>query len=448
MSFDSNRSRPRRRPVMAGCLAFALTLGLAACGKSQEAGGGHGGPPGAGGAPPPMPVTVKEVQSRKVPAVVEAVGTLEGVREVEVRARVAGVLQKQLYKEGERVKAGQPLFTIERVTYDIALDAARAQVAQQQALVEQARRESQRLATLIKERAISQREAQDAASTLKSAEAQLKASRAQVREAQLNVGYAKVTAPIAGLAQRAQHSEGALVAPTSDAGLLTTIVQENPIRIRFALSQSDAEMLRGGKANEVHLLGADGKPTQTVGRMDYAASTIDPKLGTVQMRAEMPNADGRWLPGQFVRVQITAGEQDGFLVPQSAVASSEQGRFVWLIGPEGKAQTKPVRTGAWVGGDWVVRGLDNGDKVITNNLIKLRPGAAVQVAQAPPPEQGASGASGASGATGAMGAQGAVGATGAAGAQGAVGAQGASGAQGAKGAVGAQGAEPAASRSQ
>jgi membrane fusion protein (multidrug efflux system) len=337
-----------------------------------------------------MPVAVLEARARAVPSFIEAVGTLEGLREVEVRARVAGVLQKQLFREGERVRAGAPLYQIERTPYQIALDAARAAVAQQEARVEQARRESGRLSTLLAERAISQREADDASSALKTGEAALLAARAQAREAQLNLGYAQVTAPITGIAQRAQRSEGALISPAAaDGGLLTTIVQTNPIRVRFALAQSDADALRRGGARQVQLLGDDGKASPETGRLDFAGSTVDPRLGTVQMRAEMPNPEGRWLPGQFVRVQVATGEQHGFLVPQAAVASGDQGRFVWIIGPEGKAMPRPVQVGGWVGQDWVIRGgLNDGDRVITNNLMKLRPGAPVQAAA--PAAQGAS----------------------------------------------------------
>ena len=377
---------------------FALPLmalmALAACNRAPAQGGGPGGP-GAGGPPPAMPVTVVELKLQKVPLTVEAVGTLEGLREVDVRARVGGVLQKQLFREGSPVRAGATLYQIERAPYEIALEAAHAAVAQQESRLEQARRENGRLASLVKERAISQREADDAASTVKTAEAALLAARAQQREAQLNVGYAHVTAPIAGIVQRSQHNEGALVSPAAaDGGLLTTIVQTHPLRVRFALAQDEAAQLRRGGGKEVHLLGADGLPSKETGRVDYAASMIDPRLGTVQMRAELPNPSGQWLPGQFVRVQITAGEQQGFLVPQSAVMSGEQGRFVWVIGPEGKALAKPVQTGAGLGTDWIVRsGVEAGDKVITNNLMKLRPGAPVQVAVAAPPAAASAAAS-------------------------------------------------------
>ncbi len=384
--------RLSRERALAAAAGLAVVVLLAGCDRAPAQGGPGGG---AGGPPPAMPVTVVEARPQQLPAGIETVATLEGQREVEVRARVGGVLLKQLFREGEAVRAGAVLYQIEPAPFDIALDAARATVAQQEARVEQARRENERLAALIRDRAISQREADDAGSGLKTAEAALLAARAQLREAQLNAGYTQVAAPIGGVAQRSQRSEGALISPAADGGLLTTIVQTHPIRARFALTEAEAAALRKARGAEVRLIGADGRPTATVGRLDFAGSMVDPRLGTVAMRAELPNPDGAWLPGQFVRVLVTSGRTEGFLVPQSAVMSGEQGRFVWVIGAEGKAMPKPVQTGPWQGSDWVITGgLAAGDKVITNNLMKLFPGAAVQVAGDPPaaPASAASGA--------------------------------------------------------
>lgn len=366
-------SYPPHRAALAALTVAAL---LSACDRSPAP--SAGGPPG--GAMPPLAVTVLNAEPRKVPVVIETVGTLEGLREVEVRARVAGTLQQQLYREGEPVAAGAALFRIERAPFEIAVDAARAAVAQAEARAEQARRETARLASLVADRAISQREADDAASTAKTAEAALLAARTQLRDAQLNQGYTEVAAPIAGVAQRAQRSVGSLVSPTADGGLLTTVVQVDPIRVRFALSEAELAQVRQGKGRTVRLLGADGQPVPQVGRLDFAGSVVDPRLGTVPMRAEIANPGGQWLPGQFVRAQIVTGEQDAFLVPQAAVQSGDQGRFVWVMA-DGKAAPKPVVAGPWQGQDWVIRsGLAAGDKVIVDNLIKLRPGAPVQVA--------------------------------------------------------------------
>lgn len=389
----SPAARPPRRPTRAAATLGALgaLLLLAAC---QRGGTPAGGPPG--GAMPPLPVTLLDVKPQKVPVTIEVVGTLEGLAEVEVRTRVAGALQQQLVREGESVAADAPLFRIERAPFEVAVDAARAAVAQAEARAEQARRENARLAALVADKAVSQREADDAASAVKTAEAALLAARAQLRQAELELGYTDIRAPIAGVAQRALRSVGTLVSPAAESGLLTTIVRIDPIRVRFALAESEAALVRGAAGRQVRLIGADGKPSAEVGRLDFAGSTVERGLGTVPMRAEIANPSRAWLPGQFVRVQLVIGEQDAFLVPQAAVMSGDQGRFVWVMA-DGKAAPKPVQAGSWQGSDWVVRsGLVAGDKVIVDNLIKLRPGAPVQAAPARAP--GAGGAAPAAGA--------------------------------------------------
>ncbi len=353
---------------------------LMACGQ-KPAGGAGAGPGGPGGQMPPLPVSVVQAQTQKLPILIEAVGTTEGARDIEVRAQVSGILKKQLYKEGETVRAGAPLFQIDRASYEIALAQAKASLAQEQAAGERAKRESGRLKQLAEEKAISQREYDDAVSTARQSDATLQAAQARVREAQLSISYTSVNAPIGGVAQRALRSEGSLVQVGTDSGLLTTLSQTDPIRVRFALSESEYAQLRAGKGSEVRLLQPDGQPYKIRGKLNYSGVTVDSKLGTVQLRAEFPNPDLTLLPGQFVRAQVVAGEQEAILVPQAAVMSGDQGRFVWTIGADGKATPKPVEAAQWQGSEWVIRkGLANGDKVITNNLIKIRPGAPVQVA--------------------------------------------------------------------
>lgn len=365
---------------------LAFTLCLAACGPSQPPAGAAGGPPG--GAMPPMPVQVRVVKQQGVPVLIDAVGQAEGSKEVEVRARVTGLVERQLYTEGDRVKAGAPLFTIERAPFENALAQARAALVSEQARTEQARRELQRLKPLADQQAIPQREADDAASTLRLAEAALAAAQARVKDAELNLSYTQVTAPIAGVTGRAERSPGSLVTPTD--GLLTRISQTDPVWVRFSFSESERLRLNGAQAAVVRLLGPDGKPTGPEGRLNFTGSTVDARLGTVQLRAVFPNPGLAVLPGQFVRAQVQAGSESAWLVPQAAVMSGEQGKMVWTL-KEGKATPTPVEVGGWVGADWAVRkGLKDGDQVIVDNLIKIRPGAPVQVAQAAPAASAAS----------------------------------------------------------
>lgn len=355
---------------------IAAALLLSACSGDKSA-------QPAAAAPQALPVTVIEVAPTQAPLVVEAVAQAEGAREVEVRARVSGILEKWLFREGEPVKAGQMLFRIERAPFEIALAQAKARLAEAQAVEEQTAREAQRLTGLVADKAISQKEFDDARSASAVARATVKSAEAAVREAELNLSYTQVTAPVAGVTGRAHRSEGSLVNTGSDS-LLTTIAQINPIWVRFSLSDNDLAAVPGGRAavrsfREVELQLPDGSILPQRGRINFSASRIDPALGTLEMRAEFANADAVVLPGQFVRARVIAGERDNvFLVPQAAVTQTESGPVVMLANADGKVEPRPVKLGQWQGKDWVVTGgLQAGDRVIVDNLIKLRPGAPV-----------------------------------------------------------------------
>ena len=342
-------------------------------------------------APAAVPAKVVEVQPRTVPIVVEGVGQVEGSKEVEVRSRVAGTLKSTLYKEGDVVKAGAPLFQIDREPFEIALAQARSGLAQEQARNEQVKREAARLKDLVSQRAISQKEFDDATSNAKLSDASLEAARAKVREAELNLSYTSVAAPVGGVTGRAQRSDGSLIATTGADSLLTTVSQMDPVWVRFSLSESDLAKLPGGRLDrqanpEIKLVMPDGSTYPTKGHLNFTASQIDPRLATLQLRAEFPNNGKGLLPGQFVRVQVVAGKRDNvFLVPQVAVTQTETGYLVFVLDAQGKAELRPVKVGDWIGKDWtVLDGLKAGDKVVVDNLMKLRPGATVApVADAP-----------------------------------------------------------------
>lgn len=375
--------------------AMLGALGAAGCSGDKQA----GGPPKPGA----MPVTVIEMQPQKVPTSIEIMAQTEGARETEVRARVGGILVKRLYQEGDTVKAGQPLFQIDRAPYEIALAEAKARA-------EQTAREASRLKPLAEAKAIAQRDYDDAVSANAMAQAAL-------RQAELNLSWTTVTAPVAGTTSRAVKSDGNLIS-TADS-LLTSIYQTNPIWVRFSLGESDLAKFPGGRMTEkdikgVELIMANGQTYEKRGKINFLATNIDTTLGTQALRAEFDNAGSQLLPGQFVRVRILTGERDGvFLVPQSAVLQTEQGTLVMTAGPENKVAPRPVKAGEWYGKDWVILGgLNAGDKVIVDNLIKLRPGAPVEpkmpAAPATPPnagrqQQGMSGMSGMSGMAGMSG---------------------------------------------
>ena len=363
---------PARPRAVLSCIACVLVL--AGCGKKE-------GAPGAGGAaPPPLPVTVLAVHRQKVPISLEAVGQAAGSRDVEIRARVNGILDKRLYDEGAAVKAGQTLFVIDPAPYELAVQDARAALQQERVRRELAETDAKRLGPLAAEKAISQRDLDQALATEKQASAAIASAEAKLKEAELNLSYTRVIAPIGGITGRALRSEGSLVTANTDSSLLTTLTQVDPIWVLFPLAESDFSRVRGAKqATRVQLVGEDGAILADHGRLNFTSTTVDAKTGAVQLRAELPNPGARWLPGQFVKVRILAGEQDAMLVPQAAVLQTDQARIVMTVGQDGKVVPKPVRTANWIGTDMVVTGgLDDGDRVIIDNLVKVRPGAPVR----------------------------------------------------------------------
>jgi membrane fusion protein (multidrug efflux system) len=373
--------------------ALAVAVMLAACGK-EAASPGSGS--AAGAAPAAVPVHIVKVEPRRVPIQFDVVGQVEGSKQVEVRARVSGILQKQFYREGDAVKEGAPLFEIDRAPYEVALAQARAQLAQATAQAEQSRREETRLKPLVGDRAVSRKEYDDAVSARQLAEAAVQQASASVRQAELNLSYTSVAAPVAGITGRAEHSVGTLITTDAGGSLLTTINQLTPIWVRFSLAESDLAKLPTGRISAetpavVELGFPDGSRYPFKGRLNFAATAIDPRLGTQQLRAVFDNPRQQLLPGQFVNVRITAGERDNvFLVPQAAVVQTEKGYVVFVVDAEGKAQARTVKTGDWIGSDWAIgSGLNAGDRVIVDNLLKIRPGAPVSEAPAAATSAGA-----------------------------------------------------------
>lgn len=341
-----------------------------------------------GGNIPGLPVQVLTVKQQMVPVSLEAVGQAEGSLEVEVRARVSGILERKLYDEGKYIQAGDPLYKIERAPYEISLQRAKANLAQRQAQLEQARREAQRLQPLAKDKAIAQREYDDAVTTARLAEAAADSARAEIREAELNLSYTSIVAPISGITGRSQKSQGALMTAGSDS-LLMTIAQTDPIWVRFSISESELVKVRASTKPKVNVLGEDGKEHLMGGKLNFAGSTVDKLTGAVQLRAAFQNPQLHILPGQFVRVQVLTDPVPAYKIPQTAVAQNEDGHMVW-VAREGKAVSVPIKTGSWLGKDWVVlNGLSDGDLVIVDNLIKLSPETPVE----PQPEASAGSAS-------------------------------------------------------
>jgi len=244
--------------------------------------------------------------------------------------------------------------------------------------VMRARSDEQRQRQLLAQNFVSQRAYDLATADLAIAVAGLQAAKVRVQQAQLNLSYTTVKAPIHGVTGRSLFSEGALVSANSS--VLTTLAQLSPIWVRFSFSDNELTKFGGhlhsNNVQKVIMILPDGSEYQQEGEINFAASKIDPLLGTQQLRATFENADQRILPGQFVRVRVIAREsRTVFVVPQVAVLTSDFGRYLYVIDEKNAIVQRPVIAGDWIGKDWIIMdGLKTGDRVVVDNLIKLAPG--------------------------------------------------------------------------
>ncbi len=361
-----------------------MTLALGAC---------HN-PSAAPKPPPPPQVSVTTVTPHDIPVTWEFVGRTQGFRDVQVRARVTGVLLKRTYTEGSFVKKGTLLFEIDPAQFKAVLDQQQGVVAQAEATLANANRNVARLQPLYKAHAVSRKDLDDALSAQAVAKANLESARAQLQQAQLNLDYTRVVAPISGLTGKANQSEGSLVT-AGQTSPLTTISQTDPIYVYFSFADDDYLKIRNEVAAkqmtfppdgnfDVTLELGDGSTYAAHGRIDFRDNRIDANTGTIQARAEFPNPDGQLVPNQFVRVIVNGAQYpQAIAIPQRAVLQGQGGQFVYVVDKNGKAERRAVKVGEWIGTDWLIHdGLAAGDRVIVDGVQKVRPGAAVSIAPA------------------------------------------------------------------
>lgn len=347
-------------------------------------------------APPPLAVETVTIEGEPIPNVIELPGRVTAIRKAEVRARVTGILEDKLLDEGSYVREGQPLFRIDPRELRASLAQQQASLQRAQATAANARGVVERYRPLVEENAISRQEFDAAVAASRAADADVAQIRAQVESASLQLGYTTVRAPISGRAGRAQVTEGALVSAT-EATLLTTIEQIDQVYVVFSNSAQDVLSIRRSLADGSLVLADDGSVPVTLtlpdgteypiaGTIDFFDQSVNEATGTVELRARVANPEGILLPGQFVRVRVEAGSYvDGIAVPQVAVTMTENGGSVFVIDKDGVAQLRQIKLGAMFDGKWIVEsGLKVGDRVITNNIQKLRGGMPVTVAEAPP----------------------------------------------------------------
>jgi membrane fusion protein (multidrug efflux system) len=384
------KERPMNRLPYA--LAFAgvaavLSAILAGCGREEQA-------PAA----QPLQVTAVSVTPHDTPVSFEFVAQTESSRAVEIRARVDGFLDKRLYTEGNMVRAGQPLFQMDRKPFEAALQSAEGQLEQQRAKLETAQANLRRVRPLAARNAVSKKELDDAIGIERSSRAAVLAAEGEVRTARLNLGYTTISSPLQGLSSFSKKQEGSYLT-VGEQGLLTTVSQVDPIWVNFSISENELLSYRDQIAKgrlkfprnndfQVEVVLADGTVFPKRGRINFAEPSFNSDTGTFLVRTELPNPQGQLRPGQFVRARVFgASRPQALQLPQRAVQQGSKGHYVWVIGNDGKAKQRVVEVGDWIGDDWFISdGLKPGERVVVDGAGRVTPTAPLRVsALAPAP---------------------------------------------------------------
>ena len=367
-----------------------LALGIVPVLAILAAGPGLAADPPAG--PPSPAVTVAKPLAKRVTNWDEYSGRFQAVQMVEVRPRVSGFIDKIHFKDGENVKAGALLFTIDPRPFELALDSARAEVARANAQVELAATEVERARPLVRSGAVTERDFDQRAANLSVARAALQAAQAATKNAELNLEWTKVTAPIDGRISDRKVDAGNLVnGGSGSTTLLATIVTVDPIHFLFEVSEADylryTRLAENGQrassrttGNPVRIRLSDETSFTHMGNMDFVDNMLNARSGTMRGRAVVENKTGLMQPGLFARMQLFGGEVDALLVPDAAVVSDQARKIVFTVGDDGVVKPKPVTLGAVEGGlRMILSGLTAEDRVVIDGIANpmVRPGAKV-----------------------------------------------------------------------
>ena len=366
-----------RSGVVIGILAVGLSL--AACSKPKPA------------APPPGPpeVGIIVVKPEKASLTTELSGRTVPHLTAEVRPQVSGIIKKRLFTEGSDVKAGQVLYQIDPATYQAAFASARASEARVEASLVSVRLTEGRYRDLVKIKAVSQQDYDNASAALKQVEADLAFAKAAVETARINLAYTRVTAPISGRIGRSTVTDGALVTANQPAALATVqqldsmyvdVTQSTAELLKLKQSLANGVMKKSSSA-QVKLLLEDGSKYPLPGTLKFSEVTVDQSTGSVTLRAVFPNPNQTLLPGMFVRAILEEGvNENAILIPQRGVTRNPKGdALVMVVGAEEKVEPRTIKVVRTVGDSWLVsEGLKAGDRVILEGLQKARPGTPVK----------------------------------------------------------------------
>lgn len=363
--------------------ALFLAGALAACS------GGSAAPAGAQAPPPEVGVVTVATRIQEVRT--ELPGRTRAAQSAEVRPQVGGIVQRRLFTEGSRVKAGQVLYVIDAPSYQAAVRSAEAALAKAQSVARSTRLKADRTAALAKANAVSRQEQEDTEAQAAQAAAEVAVAQAALANARIHLQYTRITAPISGLVDLSTVSVGALVA-ANQAQPLTTITQTDPVHVDITQSSTDLlELKRKWQAGEfgkvdagsarVRLVLEDGSEYPHEGRLQFTGATVRADTGAITLRASFPNPQQLLMPGMYVRARLATGRNEqAILVPQQAVQRDAAGSpSVQVVGEGNKVEKRPITVGQAVGNEWLVTGgLRAGERVMVDGFQKARPGQVVR----------------------------------------------------------------------
>jgi membrane fusion protein (multidrug efflux system) len=337
--------------------------------------------------PPPPTVQVMELTPSNVPQSRKFIGQLDSPQNVEVRARVEAFVDKILFTEGTEVKEGDPLFALDKKPFEERLAAANGSLAEAKAALNKYQKDVARLTPLAEKKAVPQQDLDNALASVDVGKANILSAEARVQSAQIDLGYCDVRAPINGLIGAKQVSIGELVGKGQPT-LMATISSLDPIWFYCNVSEAqylraDAEIRKTGKKFEdlpISLILANDTVHPSRGKLVFIDRAVDPRTGTLRVRAEFANPQKVLRPGMFGRIVVDTGVQpDSILVPERAVVELQGKNFAWVIGADNKATQRGIKVGETFGENMLVlEGLKAGERVVTEGLQKVREGALVQ----------------------------------------------------------------------
>ncbi len=341
-------------------------------------------------APPPAPasVTVMMVVQRDVPVSFEYVAQTQSSHLVNIQARVSGFLDRRMYTEGSVVKEGEVLFLMDAKPFKVQLDQAEAALARQEAALETARLNLARTKPLTEQKALSQKDLDDATGSFQSAAAAVEQAKAEVETAKLNLSYTTIASPVTGVSSSAVQTDGTYINPQNS--LLTTVAVLSPMWVNFSLSENEMQSYReqvkkgrlrppASESYSIEIVLVDGSIFPYAGRITFAEPSYNAQTGTFLIRASVNNPEGILRPNQYVRARLKGAiRPNAILVPQRAVQQGSKGHFVWVVGKDNKVEQRPVVVGDWHGNDWfIAEGLRSGELVVVDGGLTLRPGMTV-----------------------------------------------------------------------